>query len=108
MTKVYDPQYSTQVKFNTPILLDMVNERNLDKLNHWLNNAEPHKKMATSAFETCLVMNWIEGLEAIVSSEWVKLKSLISTGWNHIVTRSNHQNLKGDTESEKMALSKNL
>ena len=101
MTKVYDPQYSTQVKFNTPILLAMVNERNLVKLNHWLNNAEPHKKMATSAFETCLVMNWIEGLEAIVSSEWVKLKSLISTGWNHIVTRSNHQNLKGDTESEK-------
>lgn len=100
MAKVYDPQYSTQARFNTPILLEMISEKNIDKLNHWIENAEPHKKMAQSAFLYCITINWCEGLDAIVKANWLSLKSLISIGWDQVVRTHRHQNNEPNLPAE--------
>lgn len=100
MTKTYDPQYSTQVSFNTPILLCMVREKDITKISHWLNNAEPHKKLADAAFIECLDLNWIEGLDMMWDSKWLSNKSFISKGWMHIVCQRNDKVKNTITESE--------
>jgi len=99
MTKVYDPQYSTQVKFNIPIMLEFVEAKDLAKLNHWLNNAEPHKKMADAAYTKALSLNWIEGLDALWNSQWLTSKSFISKGWMFLVSCSSTINY-ANTPSE--------
>lgn len=54
---VFDPQYSTKVSFNTPIMIKMLKERDIGKLIHWFENGEPNKKLAAAAWKNfcCLI-----------------------------------------------------
>lgn len=90
MSKTYDPQYSTKVNFNIPALLLMVNLQDIDKLNHWINNAEPHKKMAKAALINCINLNWVDGIQALWDSQWLNNKSFLLDAWVALIDYSYH------------------
>lgn len=85
MTKNYDPQYNTQPSFNAPVVQNIVRMKDLNKINHWIANGEPHKRLAEVAFISSLESDWMEGIEAIWNSGWCSNKGLVSKAWNHII-----------------------
>lgn len=88
MTKTYDPQYNTQPSFNAPVVEHIVHMKDLEKINHWIANGEPHKRLAEVAFIASLESDWMEGIEAVWNSGWCSNKGLVSKSWNHIVSFS--------------------
>lgn len=85
MTTTYDPAYSTTVSFNKPIMLGMMKARDITLVQHWLENGEPNKKLATAAFTKAIDMQWIEALELIWSKDWLTQKGMITIACNHVV-----------------------
>jgi hypothetical protein len=85
MTTTYDPAYSTTVSFNKPIMLGMMKARDITLVQHWLDNGEPNKKLATAAFTKAIDMQWIEALELIWSKDWLTQKGMITIACNHVV-----------------------
>lgn len=81
---VFDPQYSTKVSFNTPIMIKMLKERDIGKLIHWFENGEPNKKLAAAALEELLLLNWVEALELLWELGWITKKSIITKSWTAI------------------------
>jgi hypothetical protein len=108
MTKVYDPAYSTAVAFNTPIMLSMVNKRDISLVKHWLENAEPNKKMATAAFTKAIDMQWIEALNLLWESDWLTQKGMLTIGGNHVIaiTMYNRNPEFQNSESHQWLMSK--
>lgn len=85
MTKVYDQKYSTKVAFNTPIMLDMVKKKDINLIKDWFENGEPNKKLASTALEAFIEMEWIEAIELLFSINWLTQKSIITKGFTHLV-----------------------
>lgn len=85
MSKIYDPQYDTQPNFNAPIVEGIVLNKNIDKINHWIDNGNPHKRLAEVAFIASLKIDWMDGVNAIWNSGWCSNKGLLTKAWNHIV-----------------------
>lgn len=81
MTKTYDPQYSTQVAFNTPIMEAMLEKRDTKLVIHWFENGEPNKNLAAAALNKMLRMQWIDGLELLWNVEWLTKKAFLSKSW---------------------------
>lgn len=81
MTKTYDPQYSTQVAFNTPIMESMLEKRDIGLVVHWFENGEPNKNLAAAALTKMLRMEWIDGLELLWNIEWLTKKTFLSKSW---------------------------
>lgn len=81
MSKTYDPQYSTQVSFNRPIMETMLNKRDIALVEHWFEHGEPNKNLAASALECLLHMEWIEALDLLWNLGWLTKKSIISKAW---------------------------
>lgn len=108
MTKVYDPAYSTAVAFNTPIMLSMVNKRDISLVKHWIENAEPNKKMATAAFTKAIDMQWIEALNLLWKSDWLTQKGMLTIGGNHVIaiTMYNRNPEFQNSESHQWLMSK--
>lgn len=108
MTKTYDPAYSTTVSFNTPIMLHMVEKRDIGLVKHWLENAEPNKKMATAAFTKAIDMQWIELLDVLWESDWLTQKGMLTIGGNHAIAITMYgRNLEfHDSKSHQWLMSK--
>ncbi len=108
MTKKYDPQYSTQVKFNTPIMNEMLNKRDISLVKHWFDNGEPHKKLASEALNTLLFMQWIEALELLWDLGWLTKKNILTSSWINVTCNYSYwhsQPLK-NTATEKWLIDK--
>lgn len=108
MTKVYDPKYSTKVAFNAPIMKEMLEKRDINLFNHWMDNGEPNKNLATEALVKLLFMQWIEALEILWTKDWITKKAFINKAWQVITSpygASYNQPLK-ETETEKWVINK--
>lgn len=81
MTEDYSQMYNTQPNFNKTVVEGWIAERKLENLQHWFKHAEPHKKLATVAFENAVQWNFIEAMELVWNSGWVNKKPLLSVGW---------------------------
>lgn len=81
----YDPKYSTKVAFNTPIMISMLKERDMDKVMDWFDNGEPNKKLATAALETFIRMQWIEPLNILWQKDWLSQKGMITVATNYMI-----------------------
>lgn len=86
MTKTYDPQYSTQVAFNTPIMESMLDKRDTKLVIHWFENGEPNKNLAAAALNKMLRMQWIDGLDLLWNVEWLTKKAFLSKSWLSITS----------------------
>lgn len=82
MSEDYSQMYNTQPNFNKTIVEEWIAKRRLENLQHWIQHAEPHKRLATVAFENAVQWNFIEAMELIWNSNWVKKKPLLSAGWD--------------------------
>lgn len=108
MTKHYDPKYSTKVAFNAPIMREMLEKRDINLFNHWMDNGEPNKNLATEALVKLLFMQWIEALEILWNKDWITKKAFINKAWQVITSpygASYTQPLK-ETDTEKWVISK--
>ena len=81
MTEDYSQMYNTQPNFNKTVVEGWIAERKLENLQHWFKHAEPHKKLATVAFENAVQWNFVEAMELVWNSGWVNKKPLLSVGW---------------------------
>lgn len=88
MTKNYDPQYSTQVAFNTPIMKKMLEQGDINLVKHWFENGEPNKNLAAAALEEFLYSNWIEALDLLWDLGWLSKKAIITKAWDNIACSS--------------------
>ena len=86
----YDPKYSTQVAFNTPIMISILMERDLEKVKDWFDHGEPHKKLATAALEQFLQMQWVEALDLLWQKDWLTQKGMITIACNYMVSYTNY------------------
>lgn len=86
MTNKYDQQYNTQPNFNAPIVENIVLNKDIDKINHWLGNGSPHKRLGLVAFVKAVSIDWIEGIDAIWKSGWCSNKALITNAWDSVVS----------------------
>jgi hypothetical protein len=84
MTKTYDPQYSTQVAFNRPIMSQMLQKRDITLLQHWFEHGEPNKNLAATALEELLFMGWIEALDLLWDLGWLTKKNIVTKSWTII------------------------
>jgi len=82
MSEDYSQMYNTQPNFNQTIVKEWVAERRLENLKHWFQHGEPHKRLATVAFENAVQWNFIEAIELVWNSGWVNKKPLLSAGWS--------------------------
>lgn len=108
MTKLYDPKYSTKVAFNAPIMREMLEKRDINLFNHWMDNGEPNKNLATEALVKLLFMQWIEALEILWNKDWITKKAFINKAWQIITSpygASYTQPLK-ETDTEKWVINK--
>lgn len=86
MSKTYDPQYSTQVAFNRPIMVEMLQKRDINLVKHWFEHGEPNKNLAASALDTMLFMGWIEALDLLWDLGWLTKKNIVTKAWDIITT----------------------
>lgn len=86
MSIVYDQQYNTQPNFNAPIVENIVLNKDIEKINHWIQNGSPHKRLAEVAFLKAVSIDWIDGVNAIWKSNWCSNKTLITKAWDFIVS----------------------
>jgi hypothetical protein len=84
MTKNYDPQYSTQVAFNIPIMKAMLEKHDINLVKHWFENGEPNKNLASAALQEFFYSNWIEALNLLWDLGWLTKKAFISKAWDAI------------------------
>lgn len=82
MSEDYSQMYNTQPNFNKTVVEGWIAKRKLENLQHWFQHGEPHKKLATVAFENAVQWNFIEAMELVWNSGWVKKKPLLSAGWS--------------------------
>lgn len=81
MSKVYDPQYSTQVAFNRPIMESMLAKRDIELVKHWFEHGEPNKNLAAAALNEMLFMGWIEALDLLWDLGWLTKKNIVTKSW---------------------------
>lgn len=86
MSTQYDPQYSTKVSFNTPILQTMLGKSDLELVKHWLENGEPNKNLAAVALRHFINHNWIEALNILWDSNWLTKKVFLNKGWDFLAS----------------------
>lgn len=108
MTKNYDPQYSTKVAFNTPIMEAMLGKRDIELVKHWFEHGEPNKNLAAAALNKMLLMQWIEALELLFNSEWLTKKGFLSKAWLLASSSYGHyyKDPLANTETEKWLINK--
>lgn len=82
----YDPQYSTQVAFNRPIMEAMLQKRDIALVRHWFEHGEPNKNLAASALDNMLFMGWIEALDLLWDLGWLTKKNIVTKAWSIITT----------------------
>lgn len=108
MSHSYDPQYSTKVSFNKPIMLDMLEKRDIQKVAHWLEHGEPNKKLASAALSKMIDMQWIEALDLLWSKNWLSQKGLITIAAEEMVFKTGYDRCQDffNSDSEKWILEK--
>lgn len=84
MTQNYDPQYSTQVAFNRPIMVEMLLKRDISLVKHWFEHGEPNKGLLASALDQMLFMQWIEALDLLWNLGWLTKKNIVTKSWSII------------------------
>lgn len=108
MTTQYDPQYSTKIAFNAPILQSMLGKGDIVLVKHWLENGEPNKNLAEVALRHFLAQNWIDALNLLWASNWLTSKVFLNKSWNFVASpnRASSHMLQAVTESEHWLVNK--
>ncbi len=86
MERAYDSKYSIKNGFTLNSMSDMLKERDIEKLKHWLTYGEPNKHLAKSALHLFVQMEWIEAINLLITSNWIAQKKIITYGFLSLVT----------------------
>lgn len=81
-----DP-YSTSANLSSPVIRNVVDDRNLSWLTTWLSNGKPHKRLASEAFGLSVSSGWMEGMEAVWSCGWCSKKPLLNDAFIRYIDR---------------------
>lgn len=84
MSTEYDSQYSTKLTFNAPILQAMLCKGDIVLVQHWLENGEPNKNLATVALRHFIHNDWIDGLNLLWNANWLTRKVFLNKSWDCI------------------------